>query len=146
MEHVVYILYSHKFAKSYIGETASIISRFHSHNSFSKKGWTLRYRPWVVAHIEFFGDRKQAMKREKWFKTGAGRRQRDRIIKEFLENHRASDPYSPIRRTGSAEIGGRGIPPFRRTSNSRYIINFRKVKNEILDFFFIAKTYYTFLE
>ncbi|MGB5944201.1 MAG: GIY-YIG nuclease family protein [Leeuwenhoekiella sp.] len=72
MEHVVYILYSFKHRKSYIGETASLISRFHSHNTFAKKGWTVKYRPWMVLHLEVVENRKEALRREKWLKTGAG--------------------------------------------------------------------------
>ncbi|MEM6515006.1 MAG: hypothetical protein AAF688_02405 [Bacteroidota bacterium] len=50
------------------------------------KGWTVRYRPWIVAHVEFYGNRKTALARERWFKTGAGRKEKTRIIKIFLEN------------------------------------------------------------
>lgn len=46
----------------------------------------MRYRPWIVVHIAFFDNRKIALKREKWFKSGAGRRLKDRIIKEFLNS------------------------------------------------------------
>ncbi|MGV8915687.1 MAG: GIY-YIG nuclease family protein [Kaistella sp.] len=46
MEFVVYILYSKTHQKRYVGFTSDLISRFHSHNTFSKKGFTIRYRPW----------------------------------------------------------------------------------------------------
>jgi putative endonuclease len=85
MEHVVYILYSQKHQKTYTGETSSIIARFNSHNTFAKKGWTVRYRPWTVIHIEFFDNRREAIAREKWFKTGVGRRFKDKIIESFFE-------------------------------------------------------------
>jgi len=49
---VVYILFSARFNKIYIGQTGSLISRFHSHNSLAKKG---------------------ALKREKELKSGKGR-------------------------------------------------------------------------
>nr|WP_246581604.1 hypothetical protein [Echinicola shivajiensis] len=32
--------------------TSDLINRFHSHNSFAKKGFTFRYRPWIVIHTE----------------------------------------------------------------------------------------------
>jgi putative endonuclease len=44
-----------------------------SHNVFDKKGYTLRYRPWMVIHVEFFEQKSDAMLREKWFKSGVGR-------------------------------------------------------------------------
>jgi len=63
---VVYILYSLKFEKSYVGYSSDLIDRFHSHNVFSKSGYTLKYRPWVVVHVEFFETKQEAMKREKY--------------------------------------------------------------------------------
>ncbi len=87
MEHVVYILYSKKFDKTYVGCTSSIISRFHSHNTYATKGWTVRYRPWEVSHIEFFNTKTEALSREKWFKTGTGRREKDKLLQEFIKNN-----------------------------------------------------------
>jgi len=86
MEHVVYILYSPKYKKNYTGESSSIIARFHSHISLATKGWTIRYRPWILVHIEFFENRKLAIKKEKWFKTRTGKRYKDKIIRKFLLN------------------------------------------------------------
>jgi hypothetical protein len=33
--HCVYVLFSSKFNKIYIGETANLIGRFHAHNEFA---------------------------------------------------------------------------------------------------------------
>jgi len=57
----------------YIGQTSNLIERFKSHNSLGKKGYTLRFRPWIVAHVEFFGELSEALKREKSLKQGRGR-------------------------------------------------------------------------
>ncbi len=86
MQHLVYTLYSQKFNKSYTGITSSIIERFHSHNTYGTKGWTLRYRPWVAVHIEVFNSKKEALNREKWFKSGIGRNRKQEIIKKFLKS------------------------------------------------------------
>lgn len=72
-EFVVYILYSEKFNKNYTGFTANLIARFNSHNHLETKGFTLKFRPWKVIHIEFFSSKAEAMKREKYLKTGTGR-------------------------------------------------------------------------
>ncbi|MEY2867850.1 MAG: hypothetical protein RIR01_250 [Bacteroidota bacterium] len=72
-EFVVYILYSEKFNKTYIGFTSNLIERFKSHNSLSTKGYTLKFRPWNIIHVEFFSSKSEAMKREKYLKTGIGR-------------------------------------------------------------------------
>jgi len=65
MEYVVYILYSKKNDKIYIGFTTDLLNRFLSHNKLGKKGWTLQYRPWEVLYCEFFEEKSTAMKREK---------------------------------------------------------------------------------
>ena len=77
-EFVVYILYSERFKKNYTGFTSSLIERFQSHNQLATKGYTLKFRPWVVIHVEFFYSKSEAMKREKYLKTGIGR--------EFIQN------------------------------------------------------------
>ncbi|QSB26469.1 GIY-YIG nuclease family protein [Flavobacterium sp. CLA17] len=72
-EFVVYILYSEKFNKSYTGYTSNLIERFKSHNFLETKGYTLKFRPWTVIHVEFFKFKAEALKKEKYLKTGAGR-------------------------------------------------------------------------
>ncbi|MFD3275114.1 GIY-YIG nuclease family protein [Aquirufa echingensis] len=70
---VTYVLYSATFDKIYIGYTSDLISRFHSHNSLAKSGYTIRFRPWKVIYVEFFDLKSTAMKREKELKSSKGR-------------------------------------------------------------------------
>ncbi|MEA9414030.1 MULTISPECIES: GIY-YIG nuclease family protein [unclassified Flavobacterium] len=77
-EFVVYILYSEKFNKNYTGYTSNLIERFKSHNFLETKGYTIKFRPWEVIHVEFFSSKSEAMKREKYLKSGIGR--------EFIKN------------------------------------------------------------
>ena len=70
---VVYILYSKKYNKIYIGYTSNLIVRFHSHNSLGIKGWTKKYRPWIVVYVEFFNSKQDAMQREKKLKQANSR-------------------------------------------------------------------------
>jgi putative endonuclease len=72
-EFVTYLLSSPSTGKSYVGFTSDLINRMKSHNIFDKKGYTSRFRPWIVVHVEFFDNKADAMKREKWFKSGVGR-------------------------------------------------------------------------
>ena len=72
-EFVVYILYSEKFDKNYDGYTSNLIERFKSHNFLGTKGYTLKFRPWKVIYVEVFETKSEAMKREKYLKTGVGR-------------------------------------------------------------------------
>ena len=69
----VYILYSDKHDKHYVGFTTDLAERFLSHNHLSFKGWTARYRPWEIIHTEEFATKAEAMDREKWLKSGVGR-------------------------------------------------------------------------
>ena len=62
---VTYVLYSEKFNQLYIGYTSDLMNRFHSHNSFATKGHTIKYRPWIVAYVEFHETKNQALTREK---------------------------------------------------------------------------------
>ena len=82
-EFVVYILYSEKFNKTYTGFTSNLIERFKSHNNLSTKGYTLKFRPWIVIHIEFFNSKTEAIKREKYLKSGIGREFIQNIIKNL---------------------------------------------------------------
>ena len=72
--YAVYILYSFTFGQIYIGFTSNLIQRFYSHNSLGKKGWTIRYRPWEVIHVEYFEEKGEALKREQYLKSGQGRK------------------------------------------------------------------------
>lgn len=69
----VYILYSNKYKKKYIGYTSNLIERFRSHNELGTKGFTIKYRPWVVLHTEIFETKSEAITRENELKSGQGR-------------------------------------------------------------------------
>ena len=71
--YTVYVLYSISKKKHYTGFTSDFESRFLSHNELGTKGWTVRYRPWIIILQETFTDKHLAMEREKWLKTGKGR-------------------------------------------------------------------------
>ena len=69
----VYALFSKTFDKIYIGYTSDLSARFLSHNKLSKKGWTVKFRPWEIIYTEKFESKSEAMKREKQLKTAKGR-------------------------------------------------------------------------
>ena len=72
--YTVYVLYSEKFDKLYIGFTTDLHNRLLSHNHLAKKGFTVKYRPWKLMHSETFQSQKEAMRREKQLKSGQGRK------------------------------------------------------------------------
>ena len=69
----VYVLYSPKYDKIYIGYTSNLVQRLLSHNKLGQKGWTKNFRPWILIHSEEFTTKPEAMKREKQLKSGKGR-------------------------------------------------------------------------
>jgi putative endonuclease len=84
MDYFLYILYSPKFVKTYVGQTDNLKQRLVLHNSAKVKS-TKPYIPWILIHYESFTSRAEAMKREAWFKSRAGRKKIAEILKNFLE-------------------------------------------------------------
>jgi len=72
--YTVYVLYSEKYNRLYIGFTSDIQNRILSHNQLGKKGFTLKFRPWKLIHTEVFPSQKEAMARERQLKSGQGRK------------------------------------------------------------------------
>jgi putative endonuclease len=83
----VYVLYSPDFTKSYVGCTANLDIRLASHNQLATSGWTVRFRPWVLVHTEFFHLKLDALQREKFLKSGQGRLLVKSIIQSWLYQH-----------------------------------------------------------
>jgi putative endonuclease len=71
--YYVYILYSEKLDKSYIGSSADIEFRLWQHNN-KKVKFTSRGIPWVLKYQESFADRNSAMKREYQIKSKKSRK------------------------------------------------------------------------
>ncbi len=69
----VYVLYSIPFNKIYIGYTSDLKQRLLSHNVLATKGYSIRYRPWVLAYNEEYKAKSEALKREKQLKSARGR-------------------------------------------------------------------------
>ena len=79
--YTVYVLYSELFDKTYTGMSSNIEQRFKSHNDLGKKGWTKNYRPWIIFYQEEYLEKQAALKREKYLKTGTGRK----FIRSLIE-------------------------------------------------------------
>ena len=69
----VYVLYSKNFQKTYAGFSSDFKARLKSHNEVGKKDWAVRYRPWEVLFTEVYDTKAEAMKSEKFYKSGQGR-------------------------------------------------------------------------
>ena len=72
--HYVYVLRSKKSGKRYTGCTKKDpIERLRDHNTGSST-WTRQNGPFELLYTEPFSKKKTALAREKYLKTGAGRK------------------------------------------------------------------------
>jgi putative endonuclease len=76
----VYILRSLKNKKRYIGYTSrEILTRLKEHNNGHNK-WTKANKPFIIIHTEDFPNKTSAIKRERFLKSGQGRKWLDENI------------------------------------------------------------------
>jgi putative endonuclease len=74
--YFAYILRSETSGKTYVGQTADLERRVSEHNDpdhSAVKYTTKNKGPWKLIHSEEFSTRSEAMRREKWLKSGVGR-------------------------------------------------------------------------
>lgn len=69
--YYTYILKSLKDDSYYYGSTSNVEERLRSHNS-GKSKYTKGHRPYKIHYFETFMTRKEAMAREKFFKSREG--------------------------------------------------------------------------
>ncbi|MDQ3545567.1 MAG: GIY-YIG nuclease family protein [Verrucomicrobiota bacterium] len=74
----VYVLRSMKTGRRYVGSCEDVPERLRRHNAGHSKA-TRHAVPWVILHSESFVDRAAAMKKERYFKTGRGRDELNRL-------------------------------------------------------------------
>jgi putative endonuclease len=75
----VYVLRSEKDGSLYVGSTENLQERFTYHN----KGYNSSTKtkvPWKLMRCEEYFDRNLALKRERFFKSGKGRK----VLKELI--------------------------------------------------------------
>ena len=67
----------------YKGQTQSLKKRLLEHNDPNgSHSYTRNKGPWILVHQEVCSTRSEAMKRERYFKTGAGRDYLNKLLKE----------------------------------------------------------------
>jgi len=66
--------------------TSDIANRFISHNELAAKGYTTKYRPWVIAYTEEYQTKTEAIKRENQLKSANGKKFIRALIKETFGN------------------------------------------------------------
>ena len=77
----VYVLWSEKLRKRYVGFTSDLTKRLAEHNS-GKSPFTKIGIPWIMIYSEKFTTESQARSREKFLKSGVGRKFLDSLLKQ----------------------------------------------------------------
>jgi putative endonuclease len=75
----VYVLESQKDGRHYVGSGENVEERLRRHN-LSDYRYTKGHRPWIVVYKEPCGSRSEAVKRERFLKSGVGRK----FLKEII--------------------------------------------------------------
>ena len=83
--YFVYILYSNKIDKYYIGSTDNIPGRLRRHNQ-GNKSFTSTGKPWMLVYKEVFNTKTEALKRESQLKKWKNRERIESLISKDLEH------------------------------------------------------------
>ncbi len=73
MPFYTYVLFSESHKRFYKGHCEDLELRLKQHNEGHTKS-TKPFKPWKIVYYEVFETREEAITREKYFKTAAGRR------------------------------------------------------------------------
>ena len=71
-KYFIYVIKS-KEGFHYTGLTSDLETRLEEHNKKSLSFWTKRGTEWKIIYEEEFNNYTEALKREKWLKSGTGR-------------------------------------------------------------------------
>ncbi|MDP2631966.1 MAG: GIY-YIG nuclease family protein [Candidatus Uhrbacteria bacterium] len=81
----VYVLDSNKDGKLYIGRTDDLRRRLNEHN-LGKVASTRHRRPFKLCFYESFIDKRDSIRRERYFKTSKGRSSLGQIIRYSIDS------------------------------------------------------------
>ena len=80
--HWVYILYSSRIDKYYIGSTSNLQNRIEFHNSEQNKIWSKRGQPWEIVFSHQFETSTESIIAEKFIKRQKSRVYISKLIEE----------------------------------------------------------------
>jgi putative endonuclease len=86
-----YVLRSQKTGRRYVGSCEELGERLRRHNAQESKA-TKHGVPWTLVHYEIFSARSEALNRERYYKTGRGREELDRLEFERSPRRQAYEP------------------------------------------------------
>ena len=73
-----YVLRSQKTGRRYVGSCENLTDRIRRHNAGESKA-TKHGVPWLLIHSEGFATRAEAAQRERYYKSGKGREDLDKL-------------------------------------------------------------------
>ena len=73
-----YVLRSQKTGRRYVGSCEDLADRIRRHNAGESKA-TKHGMPWILVRSESFATRSEATQRERYYKTGRGREELDKV-------------------------------------------------------------------
>ena len=74
-----YVLRSKKSGRRYVGSCEDLDDRLDRHNAGESKA-TRHGAPWMLLRSETFGTRAEATRRERYYKTGRGREDLNKLL------------------------------------------------------------------
>ena len=77
-KYFVYVLKSCRDGSLYVGSTYDVPMRLARHNNGDYR-YTKGHRPWEVVYCEEYRSRSKALQRERFLKTGVGRKELDKF-------------------------------------------------------------------
>lgn len=80
MKYSVYIIYSEKCDRYYVGHSDDVERRVEEHNSGRGGKYTIRCKPWELVFIERYESRSLAVKRELEIKKKKSRKYIENLI------------------------------------------------------------------
>ena len=86
MSHFVYILYSEKASRYYIGSTSNPEERIQRHNAGATPS-TKNGRPWKIVYSEICSSKTEALKRENYLKRMKSRLYLEDLIRQKEEKN-----------------------------------------------------------
>ena len=101
MVYFVYVIKSFNFDYTYVGHTNDLKHRLIDHNK-GKTRSNKAFKPFNLLYFETFKTREEAIKRERYFKTGSGRE----LLKKILAN-------APVVQLDTRLPARQGIPDFK---------------------------------
>ena len=78
----MYIIQSEEDGWVYTGHTKDVSKRLQEHNR-GKMGATRHRRPFKLVYAEEFSSRSEAMRKERFLKTGKGREVKEKLFKQI---------------------------------------------------------------